>query len=32
VGTERIECEMAYDMKVVAADMGTFIENAVKPA
>lgn len=32
IGTERIECEMAYDMKVVAADMGTFIENAVKPA
>lgn len=31
IGTERIECEMAYDMKVVAADMGTFIENAVKP-
>ena len=29
IGTERIECEMAYDMKVVAADMGTFIKNAV---
>jgi hypothetical protein len=32
IGTERIECELAYDMKVVAKDMGTFIENAVKPA
>ena len=32
IGTERIECEMAYDMKVVAADMGTFIKNAVNPA
>lgn len=31
IGTERIECEMAYDMRVVAADMGTFIENAVTP-
>lgn len=31
IGTERIECELAYDMKVIAADMGTFIENAVKP-
>lgn len=32
IGTERIECEMAYDMKVVAADMGAFIQNVVKPA
>ncbi|MFI3171099.1 MAG: major capsid protein [Eubacteriales bacterium] len=32
IGTDRIECEMAYDMKVVAADMGTFIKNAVTPA
>jgi len=31
IGTERIECELAYDMKVVAADMGTFLKNAVKP-
>lgn len=31
IGTERIECELAYDMKVVAADMGAFILNAVKP-
>lgn len=31
IGTERIECELAYDMKVIAADMGTFISNAVKP-
>jgi dihydrofolate reductase len=31
IGTERIECEMAYDMKVVAADMGTFLLNAVSP-
>lgn len=30
IGTERIEVEMAYDMKVVAADMGAFISNAVK--
>ncbi len=29
IGTERIECELAYDMKVVAADMGTFLYNAV---
>lgn len=32
IGTERIEMELAYDMKVVAADMGIFIENIVKPA
>lgn len=32
IGTERIECELAYDMKVVAADMGTFLKNAVTPA
>lgn len=32
IGTERIECELAYDMKVVAADMGTFLLNAVKPS
>lgn len=31
IGTERIECELAYDMKVVAADMGTFLKNAVRP-
>lgn len=31
IGTERIECELAYDMKVVAADMGTFLKNAVTP-
>ncbi|MEG1543469.1 MAG: major capsid protein [Tannerellaceae bacterium] len=31
IGTERIECELAYDMKVVAADMGTFLKNAVAP-
>ena len=31
IGTERIECELAYDMKVIAADMGAFISNAVKP-
>ena len=30
IGTERIECELAYDMKVVAADMGTFIKNVVQ--
>ena len=29
IGTERIECELAYDMKVVAADMGAFVLNAV---
>lgn len=32
IGTERIEMELAYDMKVVAADMGIFVENAVTPA
>lgn len=32
VGTERIECELAYDMKVVAADMGAFIGSAVSAA
>lgn len=32
IGTERIECEMAYDMKVVAADMGAFTLNAINPA
>ena len=32
IGTERIEMELAYDMKVVAADMGIFVENAVNPA
>jgi len=31
IGTERIECELAYDMKVVAKDMGAFIHNAVNP-
>ena len=30
IGTERIECETCYDMKVIAADMGIFIENAVQ--
>lgn len=29
VGTERIEGEMAFDMKVVAADMGAFFKDAV---
>ena len=29
IGTERIECELAYDMKVVAADMGTFLYDIV---
>ena len=29
IGTERIECELAYDMKVVAADMGIFMEDVV---
>lgn len=28
-GTERIECEMAYDQKVVAADLGAFFADAV---
>jgi hypothetical protein len=32
IGTERIECELAYDMKIVASDMGAFIENVVGPA
>lgn len=32
IGTERIECELTYDMKVVASDMGTFLYNAVAPA
>lgn len=31
IGTERIECEVAYDMKVVAADMGAFVGNAIDP-
>lgn len=31
IGTERIECEVAYDMKVVAADMGAFVSNAIDP-
>lgn len=31
IGTERIECEIAYDMKVVAADMGAFVSNAINP-
>lgn len=30
IGTERIECELCYDMKVVAADMGIFVYNAVQ--
>lgn len=29
IGTERIEVEIAYDMKVVAADMGAFLSNAI---
>lgn len=29
-GTERIECEMAFDMKVVAADLGIFYSNIVE--
>lgn len=29
LGTERLECEMAYDMKVICKDMGTFITNLV---
>ena len=32
IGTERIECELAYDMKVVAKDMGAFTLNAIDPA
>lgn len=31
IGTERIEMELAYDMKVVAADMGIFVENVIAP-
>lgn len=31
IGTERIEMELAYDMKVVAPDMGAFIKNAINP-
>ena len=30
IGTERIECELAYDMKVVAADLGAFISGVVQ--
>lgn len=30
IGTERIECELAYDMKVVAADLGAFISGIVQ--
>lgn len=29
IGTERIECELAYDMKVVASDLGAFISGVV---
>lgn len=29
IGTERIECELAYDMKVVAADLGAFVSGIV---
>jgi len=29
IGTERIECELAYDMKVVASDMGIFFSGIV---
>ena len=31
MGTERIECELAYDMKVVASDMGAFFSNMCNP-
>lgn len=31
IGTERIECELAYDMKVISKDMGAFIQGAVSP-
>nr|DAX58162.1 MAG TPA: major capsid protein [Caudoviricetes sp.] len=31
IGTERIECELAYDMKVVAKDLGAFVANAIDP-
>jgi hypothetical protein len=30
IGTERIEAEICYDMKVIAADMGVFFENVVQ--
>ena len=30
IGTERIEAEACYDMKVIAADMGVFFENVVQ--
>lgn len=30
IGTERIECELAYDMKVVASDMGAFVSGVVQ--
>lgn len=29
IGTERIECELAYDMKVVADDLGAFVAGIV---
>lgn len=29
IGTERIEGELAYDMKVVASDLGAFVSNIV---
>ena len=29
LGTERIEAEMAYDMKVICPDMGVFLSNLV---
>lgn len=29
IGTERVECELALDMKVVAADMGVYFDGAV---
>lgn len=31
IGTERIECELSYDMKVVAKDMGAFFGSIVSP-
>lgn len=30
IGTERVEAECCYDMKVIAPDMGVFIENVVQ--
>jgi hypothetical protein len=30
IGTERIEAEICYDMKVIAADMGVFFKDVVQ--